>query len=378
MLTDSDTAAPWLEGLAALAPLIAELSVDFDRARQIPDQVFDALAGAGLFRLWLPKSLGGPELCPLAFMRVVEAASALDGSVGWLVGNGGGMSRIGGYLPAGVVRDWFANMRCFVVSCTGSIGSATPVEGGYRVTGRWSFGSGAPHATHFMGLASIGGSKAADVPRICCHLERQQIELHDTWHVSGLRGTGSWDFEARDVFVPTSRTHPFPEFAPVERGLLYRLPANTIYPWTVSVVPLGIARGAIDAFARLAATRSRQGSAGPIRNSEIAQSMMGRAETLHDAGRALLIAAMTELMAAMDVGADRLVEARIRLRTACANAAESTLRILDMLAAEAGTSAIFENGPLERKIRDGQAAAKHVAMNPASYLALGRHKLGVD
>jgi alkylation response protein AidB-like acyl-CoA dehydrogenase len=134
-----------LEAVQTLAPLITELRHDFDSSRRLPEPVFEALADAGLFRLWLPEALGGPELSPFEFLRVVEAASALDGSVGWLVGNGGGISRIGGYVPEPVARDWFADRRTFVASSTGAVGTATPVDGGYFVSGRWPFGSGAHH-----------------------------------------------------------------------------------------------------------------------------------------------------------------------------------------------------------------------------------------
>ncbi|MBN9265337.1 MAG: acyl-CoA dehydrogenase family protein, partial [Hyphomicrobium sp.] len=108
-MRDSHRIAPYLDALRELAPLIAEQRASFDRDRRLPEGLFAALARAGFFRLWLPKSLGGAELSPFEFMEVVEAASALDGSVGWIVGNGGGMSRIGGYLPASVARAWFAS-----------------------------------------------------------------------------------------------------------------------------------------------------------------------------------------------------------------------------------------------------------------------------
>jgi alkylation response protein AidB-like acyl-CoA dehydrogenase len=368
----------YLEALRELAPLIAEHRGTFDRERRLPDVVFNALADAGLFRLWLPRSLGGPELSPLDFMSVVEAASALDGSVGWLVGNGGGMSRVGGYLPAAVTRDWFASPRSFVVSATGAVGSAVVVSGGYRIIGRWPFGSGAPHATHFMGLVTVGGNQAPDQARLCCYFDRTQVTVHDTWHVSGLRGTGSSDFEVREAFVPADRVHPFTGQAPTDPGLLYRMPPVSVFAWTVSVVPLGIARGAIDAFLTLAATKSRLGVANPLRDREMVQAMVGRAETLHSAARALLSEAMSELMAATDVGNERLVATRARLRTAGAHAAETALRIVNMLAVNAGSAAIFEAGPLERAIRDAQAAAKHIAMNPTSYTVAGRLRLGLD
>ncbi len=371
----SKDASEYLEALCGLAPLIAEHRAAFDRDRRLPDTVFAALADAGLFRLWLPRTLGGPELSPLDFMRVVEAASALDGSIGWLVGNGGGMSRVGGYLPTAVARDWFANPSAFIVSATGAVGTAEPVRGGYRVTGLWPFGSGTPHASHFMGLATVGGKQAGD-QTLCCYFERDQVILHDTWHVSGMRGTGSWNFEVRDAFVPAGHVHAFIDNAPTAPGILYGMPPISVFAWTVSVVPLGIARGAIDAFVMLA--DRKLSATGLLRDREAVQATVGRVETLHAAARALLVEAMTELMTTTDIGGERLIAARSRLRTAGAHATETALRIVDMLAADAGSVAIFETSPLERAIRDVQAAAKHVAMSPASYTVAGRLRLGLD
>jgi alkylation response protein AidB-like acyl-CoA dehydrogenase len=377
-MTTSDRAAGYLAAIRELAPLVAGHRDAFDRERRLSDPVFAALADAGLFRLWLPRALGGPELSPIAFMDVVEAAAALDGSVGWLVGNGGGMSRIGGYLPAPVAGAWFADPRAFVTSATGAVGKAQPTEGGYRVSGRWPFGSGSPHATHFMGLAAVGDGRSPDLPPLCCYMPRDQVTLHDTWHVSGLRGTGSFDFEAHDAFVPAERAHPLLGHAPTQPGLLYRMPPISVFTWTVAVVPLGIARGAVEAFVRLANAKPRPGTAGLLRDSEIVQATVGRAGALYQAGHDLLRQAMAELMAATDSGGDRLTEARMRLRVAAAHAAESAARSVETLAAAAGASAIFESCPLERALRDVHAAVRHVAMSPSMYTAAGRVRLGLD
>lgn len=198
--------ADYLEAVERLAPLIAEHRAVFDSERRLPDLVFNALADAGLFRLWIPEAIGGPQLSPTDFMTVVEAASALDGSVGWLVGNGGGMSRVGGYLAEAVARKAFSDPRAFFTSATGAVGTAQKVEGGYRVTGRWPFGSGAHHASHFMGLVSMKGADGKDEAPLCCYFERRDVVNHDTWRVSGLRATGSCDFEVRDLPSPSS-TH---------------------------------------------------------------------------------------------------------------------------------------------------------------------------
>jgi alkylation response protein AidB-like acyl-CoA dehydrogenase len=373
-----DQVSEFLAAIGRLAPLIAEHRATFDEARRVPDAVFHALADAGLFRLWLPAALGGSELSPAEFMIVVEAASALDGSVGWLVTNGSAMSRVAGYVAEPVARDWFRNPRGFIVSATGAVGSAQKVDGGYRVTGRWPFGSGTHHATHFMGLASTKGPDGRDEPPLCCYFERPHVAIHDNWRVSGLRGTGSCDFEVRDLFVPEQHTHAFIGPKPTQPGVLYRLPTTSIFPWAASVVPLGIARGAMDAFVELAVGRVRLGTTVPLRDREIVQSNFGRVQALHRSGRAFLIETMTDLIAALDSDETRLTQARAIFRVACANAAENAVRIVDMIAAETGAASIFETCAIERFARDVHAAVKHIAMTPNSYIWAGRIGFGLD
>ena len=357
---EPDWVSQILGTLQTLNPSLTAQRNDFDRGRRLPEADFAALAEAGLFRLWLPQALGGPELSPFDFMRVVEAASALDGSVGWLVGNGAGMSRLGGYLGEAVAGDWFADRKAFVASATGAVGTAFPVNGGYCVSGRWPFGSGAHHATKFMVLASVNPADPAS-PLLCCYLDRADVTILDNWHVSGLRGTGSCDFEARDIFVPAAHVHPFLEPQPTQPGLLYRMPQSSVFAWSISGVPLGIASGAIASFAELAHRKGRLGTM--LCDRETVQATVGRTRAMLRAARAFLIDAMTELMAATDTSGQRLVQARADIRLANAHAAETALSITDMLAAGAGTAAIFETCALERAARDVRAVAKHIAMS---------------
>lgn len=146
-MQDESTVEHFVGAVRTLAPLIAEHRHTFDRERRLPDEVFAALASAGLFRLFLPGTFDGPQLSPVEFMTVVEEAAAIDGSVGWLVGNGAGMSRVAGYLAPSVAHEIFDDRSSFVVSGTMPNGVATPCEGGYRVSGHWTFGSGGNHAT---------------------------------------------------------------------------------------------------------------------------------------------------------------------------------------------------------------------------------------
>ena len=348
----------------------------FDLAGHLPDDLYRRLAAIGLFRLWLPDALGGPELSALDFMDVVEEASALDGTIGWLVGNGGGMGRVGAYLPVDRAREIFEDPDAFVVSGTGGVGRAVPVADGFRVSGRWPFGSGAPHATWFSPLCEVEESGRGTGDMVFAYAPRGDVVLHDNWQVSGLCATGSVDFEFCDVFVPDRFVHPFqPE--PTQPGTIYRLPTGSIYPWTVATVPLGLARGALAEFARLAQRRKRRGDSIALAEREHVQSQVGRIEARLSADRVYLRQTMTDLLDAVEAGSD-LVPARVRFRLACTFASEAALWAIGLLTEIAGAVAIFQSCPLERYERDARAAAKHIAMSPAIYITGGKLLLGQD
>ena len=374
----SNRVQPFLDAIDALRPDVEQHRAVIDRDRRLPEALFRAVAERGLLRLWLPAALGGPALTPLEFMAVVEAAAGLDGSLGWVIGNGAGMSRVGGYLPTEVTSGWFADPLAFVVSSTGAVGRAEPVAGGYRVTGRWPFGSGAHHGTLFMGLCAEPPSAATEAPApFCCYMPASAVTLHDTWFVSGLRGTGSCEFEVTDLFVPLAHAHPF-QPRPTQPDVLYRLPQFSIFPWTVAVVPLGIAAAALRHAVNLAASKARQGQAQLLREREIVQSDVGQSQAQLRAARAFLVEAMDDLVAKIESGDDGLVQARAAFRLACSHATDSAVQIVDRLARMVGAVAILESFPLERCVRDVHAAAKHIAMSPNNYVVAGRLALGLE
>jgi len=368
--------ASFREQLRELSETVTQERASFDTACRLPDDLFRRLAAIGLFRLWLPVGLGGPELSALDFMDVVEEAAMLDGAIGWLAGNGGGMARVGAFLPVHAAREIFADPDAFVVSATGAVGRAVPVAGGYRVTGRWPFGSGATHATWFSPLCEVEASGQGSERLIYPVVPRADVFLHDNWQVSGLCATGSVDFELRDVFVPDRFVLEFqPE--PTQPGTLYRLPTSAIFTWTVATVPLGIARGAVAEFVRLAKHKSRRGDAVPLAERELVQSEVGRIEARLGAARAFLRQSMTDLLEAVAAGSD-VVPARVRFRLACTFASEAALWAIGQVTQMAGAVAILRSCPLERYERDARAAAKHIAMSPAAYITGGKLVLGQD
>jgi len=370
------SAADIRAALHELSETVAQERAGFDSAGRLPDDLYRRLAEIGLFRLWLPAVLGGPELSALDFMDVVEDASAMDGAIGWLVGNGGGMGRAGAFLPADCAQEIFSDPHAFVVAATGGVGQAAPVPGGYRVNGRWPFGSGSPHATWFTPVCEIVEDGKGTGQMVFPYAPRGDVVLHDNWQVSGLCGTGSGDFEFRDVFVPERFVHPIqPE--PTQPGTLYRLPTGSIFPWTVATVPLGLARGALAEFVRIARRRKRRDDSIALAERELVQSEVGRIEARLAASRLYLRQAMTDLLDAVETGLD-VVGARVRFRLACTFASEGALWAIGLLTEMAGAIAIFQSCPLERYERDARAAAKHIGMSPAAYITAGKLTLGQD
>lgn len=378
-LADGRSSVPALElaaGIHGLAAAVVEHRSQFDSNGRLPDHLFEQLAALGLFRLLLPTSLGGCGLSALEFMDVVEAAAALDGTIGWLAGNGGGMARAGGYLPEVSAREIFDDPLAFVVSSTGALGRAVRVPGGYSVTGRWPFGSGSPHGTWFAPICAVEDGDQATGELIFVYVPRRDVLLHDNWQVSGLCATGSVDFEFADVFVPDRLTHTFqPEST--QPGTLYRLPTRSIFSWTVATVPLGIAAGAIEDFASTGRSAKRSAESVPFAERELIQSQLGQIQARTAASRAYLRHTMSTLLEGVEAGTD-LEASRVDFRLACTFASQSALWAINLITEMAGAIAIMKSSPLERRERDARAAAKHVAMSPAAYVTGGKLRLGCD
>jgi alkylation response protein AidB-like acyl-CoA dehydrogenase len=223
------TASPssFIAAARGLAPKIRAYAEGIEQTRRLPQPLVDALAEAGLFRLWIPQQLGGSEADPMTFVRVIEEVSSIDGATGWCLMIGGCYGLFGGLLPAEAAREIYGRDPHVV---TGGAfrpdGQAVAVEGGYRVTGRWSLGSGCQHSASLVGGCRI---LDGDQPRLRANgtpvirlvfFPAADCEIIDTWHAAGLRGTGSHDYAVADLFVPARRSLSFRE-PPVHPGPLY-------------------------------------------------------------------------------------------------------------------------------------------------------------
>lgn len=264
----------------------------------------------------------------------------------------------------------------FVVLSAGVVGRAVRVAGGYRVSGRWPFGSGSPHGIWFAPVCAVDDGDRRTGEVIFVYAPRRDVLFRDNWRVSGLCATGSADFEFVDVFVSESFAHAFqPEST--QPGMLYRLSTRSIFAWSVVTVPLGIAAGAIDDFVTMARFAKCDSGSVPFVERELVQSQLGRIEACTAASRVYLRYTMSSLLDRVEADAD-IEASRVDFRFACTFASQSGLWAIGLVTVMAGVAAIMGSSLLERRERDARAAAKHVAMSPAAYITGGKHRLGCD
>jgi alkylation response protein AidB-like acyl-CoA dehydrogenase len=388
MMTGGTPALPPADLIAAaeaLVPLIRAHRDEAEQIRHLPTRVADAMREAGLLQFYLPRSMGGLEESPLNFFRAIEIMSRADGSAGWCAMLAGNLSAFLGWLPAEVGRAMVGTPADF--RAAGSVrpeGRAAPVDGGYRVTGRWDFASGVHHANWLMCSCVV---MDGDAPRLSpsgfpqtrtLWVPAASARIEDTWSVMGLRGTGSHDFVVEDVFVPA--THSFSPAEPsCEPGPLYHPRMTSVVLWTGTVAnALGIARGAIDAFVELAArTGTTMGRTVMLRDRPYIQARLGEAEAIVSAARAYVLAAVGEAWAAVCRGAADPGRQIAQARLAIVHGMHEAVRAVDLIFHAAGSNAVYTKNPLERHFRDVHVAVQHAAGLPGQYESAGKVMLGL-
>ena len=261
----------WIARAAALAPVIEAAAGRTETERKIPADVLSAMHAAGLFHMLLPVSLGGGAVDLVTFNQVIETVAAADASPAWCLAQAVASSHAAGFLDPKIAREVFGAPDALVAwGPAGGVAKAVVVDGGYRVTGKWRFASGSANATWMGGHSMV--FETADKPRRDARgnpvyrtmlFRREQARILDTWHVIGLRGTSSHDYEVADLFVREEYT-TWRDSAPDRRdnGPLYNVPLLTLYGIGFSGVALGIARSVLGAFMQLAQTKRSGGGLG--------------------------------------------------------------------------------------------------------------------
>jgi indole-3-acetate monooxygenase len=339
---------------------------------------------AGLFRLWIPRTLGGEETDPMTLVRVVEEVSRADGAAGWCVAIGGEAGAFGGYLPTDAAKEIYgSDPNVITAGAFRPFGEATIVDGGYRVTGRWPLASGCQHAAWIVGGCRILdgdqpllGKDGAPVVRVL-FFPAADCEILDTWHSIGLRGTGSHDYAVANVFVPAGRSCSFRE-PPVEPGPLYAIPSIALFGAVLAAVSLGIARHAIEILTELAETKIASRARQSLREDVTMQANLGRAEALLRSGRALLYEALGEVWQVVNAGHTLSLTQRATLWLASTHAASTAKEATELMFSSGGSAAPYTSCGLERCVRDIHASAQHITVAPANYQMAGQAFLGLD
>ena len=365
-----------------LSPLILAERDNIELGRKLPPALVETMCKAGLFLLWLPTALGGPELTPIDFVRIVEAIARADGSVGWCAAVGACYSCFAGYLEKSAADEIYGSGNAILAGTLNPTGRAVAVPGGYRVTGQWSYGSGIQHSNWVLGNCLVfDGDTARSNPdnspvvRLMI-FPKQDAKVVDTWRVSGLRGTGSHDFHADGIFVPEQRAITGFGGKPVQSGRLYALPF-TIFSVSLAGVPLGVARAAIDALTELAESKRPMDSRQLLKDKPAVQIAVGRAEAILRAARAFVFEAVEAMWDAAETSAPSLQQ-RALVRLGITHVAWSAKQVTDMMFEAGGGTSLYEDGRLARCSRDAQAVAQHIALTSSNYEFAGRVLLGMD
>lgn len=360
----------------ALTPTIREACADIDARRRVPESVINTLRELGVFRLAGPADVGGAEADPLTFLRVVEAASYAEGSVGWCVMIGGCYATFGAMLPEEAARAIYGDPMSISAGAFRPQGVAHEVDGGYQVSGRWTLGSGSSHANWFVAGCAVLRDGApvktpAGAPRFReVFVPSSAVEVIDTWDSTGLRGTASHDYAITDVFVPEAYTCWFQE-PPRCSGPLYRMPPVAMFATFIGAVPLGIARHALDDFVELALAKQQLAGTNVLADRQVTQANIGRAQALIDAGRVYVESALSELYERVVAGHAPTIADRGRLWVAATHAAHSAVEAIDLVYKTAGATAVYATGALDRCLRDARTAVQHVTTQEGNYELAG-------
>jgi len=380
----------WLARAMALAPLIEAAGGRTEMERKIPADVLSAMHAARLFHILLPVSLGGGGVDLVTFNEVVETLAAADASPAWCLAQAAVTSHAAGFLEPKIAREVFGASDALVAwGPPAGIAKALAVDGGYRVTGKWRFASGSANATWMGGHSTV--FEASDKPRRDAGgnpinrtmlFRRERAHIGDTWHVLGLRGTASHDYEVTDLFVPEEYTTWRDSAADRrESGPLYNIPMLTLYGVGFSGVALGIAGSSLAAFMQLAQTKRSGGglgSANLLRDNTVIQSGLARASGQLRSARAFLVQMLREVWVSSATSGALSLEQRAHLRVAITGAMEAARKVVNFAYRAAGTTAIFEGSAFKRRFRDLHTLLAQGQAHLSNFESAGQALFGLE
>lgn len=357
-----------------------------EAAREVPKDVMDALHAERLFRMSLPRSLGGDEASLVSLTEVTEIVAAADGSAAWCFGQGSGCGTSAAMLTPAAARQVFGPADAILAWGAGAQGKAHPVAGGYRISGRWSFASGSRAATwigaHCRMFDADGRPVLRDDGRQLENtflVPRDKAGMIDDWDTMGLRGTGSDSYWIDGMIVPAHLGFDREYVAAGHAAAtLYRFPQIMIYAGAFAGVMLGIARGMLDDLKALAMTKTPRGAASSLRDSAVFHSQYAQMEARLRATRAYHLGTLRRVWDDVDTGRPLTASHRHDMRLSSTYAINEALEIALDAYRSAGATAIFPANGFERRARDALSASQQVQGRPAHFTTVGRHLMGLD
>ena len=371
----------------ALGPLIREHANMAEQRRRLAPEVIAGLRQSGLFRLLLPRSLGGLEVDPVTCSMVVEEIAGFDSCAGWALQAGNSGAWWSARLPTeGVMEIYGDDPSAAMSAAFHPPQQAVETAGGYRVTGRGPLASNI-HDAEWIFLTAL--VMEGDRPRmvdeapvvIALVLRTSEVKIVDTWYSLGMRGTDSNDVVLDSVFVPKTRTFPFtPEFEPSahHRGPLYRLPGIAGGSFLIAPVPLAVARRAILELKAVAEKKTALGFNRPLRDRNAVQASLARGEAMLRAARLLYYTTLETAWARAVRGEQFTLEQKADLLLAATHAATTSGKVTDMMHRLAGTTGIYARSPLERHFRDAETLRQHGILCENRFETVGQVYLGVQ
>lgn len=369
--------------IAELAPLIRSRAAEIERARRLPTDLADTIARAGLFRMAVPRAIGGLELGPAQLLQTIETAGAADASVGWCIMIAATTGMTAAYLPTDVARDIFGSPDTIAGGVFAPMGRAVEEGDSYVLNGRWQWASGSANCRWLSGGSVIVENGA---PKMLPNgmpdarmllFPASDATLIDNWHVSGLCGTGSGEMLVKDLRVPKTHSVSLITDAPIQGGPLYAFPVFGLLALGVAAVMLGNARSAIEDLIALAGGKKPQGSRRVLAERATAQAGLADAEARLRSARAFFYESVAEAWATAQGGDAIGAEQRGALRLAATHAARTAADVTRTMYDLGGGSSVFLESPLQRRFRDAHVGTQHVMVSPPTYELTGRLLMGL-
>ena len=362
-----------LEAAKALAPRVAQLAELGESERHLPDELVASFRSAGLFSMCVPASLGGGEVTVEELIRTIEAIAQADAAAAWCAMIQSTSGILTAYLAPEGTNEILAAGDAVLGGVYAPLGRAEKVEGGFRATGRWPFASGSRHCNWL-----IGGCLTEGMPPRLLVFRADEVTIHDTWHVSGLAGTGSNDFEVIDVFVPFGRTCDIANERPVIDNKLCKFPVFGLLALGIAAVALGTARGAIDDLLELAGAKTPTGSRRKLAERPLVQLQLAQAAATLGSARALVFETVGRCWRSAEGGEELTVQDRAELRLAATHATVASAQVVDAMYNAGGGTSIYRTSTLQRRFRDIHAATQHVMVGQPTFELAGRILLGLE